>query len=283
MTMTLLQAEKKFNESFHGAIMKRSVGAAWLYFNRQPEEKNYDQGGKSILPLKTVFREYFRKEFPDLEEVEVWAVPKKSDVERKAEWGYQLKSLKDEDFFKKRCCGYQNRRSLHEGKPLFFSGVRDFDFQNNLVKTVKDFLDGQSSRGVFVYGRPGVGKTYVFKALHNEMINRRVNSCFIKTIHLLTALKSDFDQIAKNLMDFQKVEVLILDDFGAEKLTEFVQEKFYEILDFRYENRYPTFISSNQGLAQVDRENSRLASRLNDSSWMDTILVQTDVDIRSIN
>ena len=57
--------------------------------------------------------------------------------------------------------------------------------------------------------------------------------------------------------------MLVFDDLGAEKLTDWVEEQFYLLLDYRYRHRLPVFASSNyrkEALAQ--RLDRRVMDRL---------------------
>ena len=55
--------------------------------------------------------------------------------------------------------------------------------------------------------------------------------------------------------------VLILDDLGAQQTTPWAQEKLYQILNYRYEGRMPTVVTTNTEMSRLD---PRLASRLGD-------------------
>jgi DNA replication protein DnaC len=55
--------------------------------------------------------------------------------------------------------------------------------------------------------------------------------------------------------------MLILDDFGTQNATPWAVEKLYQLLNYRYNRRLPTVITTNQSLGEMD---PRLASRLSD-------------------
>lgn len=59
---------------------------------------------------------------------------------------------------------------------------------------------------------------------------------------------------------------LVLDDLGTEKLSDWVQEKLYAILDWRYGQELPTLVTSNLTLAELASHyrahGPRLASRI---------------------
>jgi DNA replication protein DnaC len=66
-----------------------------------------------------------------------------------------------------------------------------------------------------------------------------------------------------SLKCYQKNEVLIIDDLGAEKLTDYVIQAWYSIIDYRYSNMLPTVITSNLSVAELAvRFGDRIASRI---------------------
>jgi DNA replication protein DnaC len=68
---------------------------------------------------------------------------------------------------------------------------------------------------------------------------------------------------------YQTCDVLVFDDLGAEKLTDWVEEQFYLLVDYRYRQRLPVFASSKcrkEALAQ--RLDRRVLDRLRETCTM---------------
>ena len=59
----------------------------------------------------------------------------------------------------------------------------------------------------------------------------------------------------------REIPLLILDDLGAHNSTPWAQEKLFQIINHRYNNRLPTVVTTNQRLEELD---PRIASRLAD-------------------
>ena len=75
--------------------------------------------------------------------------------------------------------------------------------------------------------------------------------------------KDDYkrNETIENLLNTS--QYLIIDDFCAEKYSEFLEECFYRIINFYWENMIPIIITSNYSLKEIsDRIGDRIASRI---------------------
>jgi len=121
-------------------------------------------------------------------------------------------------------------------------------------------------KGIFLFGQAGTGKTHLVSKIAQE-VNKEIK--FVKVPKLLLSLKSNFDghgyrneQIINNL---SKVEILILDDLGAEKASEWVAETLYILIDERYSNMNTTILTSNYHPSDlVGRLGDRVVSRISE-------------------
>lgn len=127
----------------------------------------------------------------------------------------------------------------------------------------------ESRRGLYIHGEVGTGKTHmaygIYKHLKEDM---KLNAWFLNTIELMFDIKRDFDRSNYDKVRWdEKLQeyrgVLILDDIGAEKITDFVLETFYLIINSRYNEMLPTIFTSNMQIGELaDRIGDRTASRI---------------------
>ena len=76
-------------------------------------------------------------------------------------------------------------------------------------------------------------------------------------------LQSSFATSLETIKNLEKVEYLLLDDFGAEKATDFAQQSIHILLDQRERNKRVTYFTSNLNLDLVEEiYGSRIASRI---------------------
>jgi len=132
-----------------------------------------------------------------------------------------------------------------------------------------------ASRPAFVCGPPGTGKTHLAVGyLREEIISLgRVNPrLFVRAIDLLREIRETFRD-GSHLSETEilgkygrAIPFLVLDDLGSEKVTDFVLQTLYDILDRRYGECLETLITSNLTLDQLARHyeshGDRLASRI---------------------
>lgn len=115
-------------------------------------------------------------------------------------------------------------------------------------------------------GGVGTGKTHLAAAIANERLAHNEPVLFVVVPDLLDTLRSAFSPQSETTFDerFEQVRsapLLILDDLGAHSTTPWAQEKLYQIINYRYNTRLPTVITTNYRLDEIDE---RVRSRLID-------------------
>ena len=129
----------------------------------------------------------------------------------------------------------------------------------------REFAENPTGWLIFLGGY-GCGKTHLVAAIANYRITHGQLSLFVGVPDLLDHLRATFSPESPVSYDerFERVRtapLLILDDLGAQSTTPWAQEKLYQIINYRYNARLPTVITSNSRLEDIDL---RLRSRFND-------------------
>jgi len=152
------------------------------------------------------------------------------------------------------------------GLPLRFQRQQEFIVDKGNAKAFKltqRFVAGKIN-GLFLYGGVGTGKTMLAtKILHDY---KWESAKFIGVSKLLSELRDTFNTnrryttIIDNLI---KYELLILDDLGAEKITDWTVEVLYLIVNGRYENMKKLIVTSNCSPKLLSKRlNDRITSRI---------------------
>lgn len=118
-----------------------------------------------------------------------------------------------------------------------------------------------------LWGPSGTGKTHLVAAAANQLRERGVDVGFFTAPDLLDMLRSGFDRGDYDalLEALKSITVLCIDDLGAEKGTEWANEKFFQIINARYNKRMALLVAMND--APDDVLEGRLADRLCDVDW----------------
>lgn len=123
-------------------------------------------------------------------------------------------------------------------------------------------------------GPPGTGKTHLAAAIANSRLVAEHSVYFAVVPELLDHLRAAFGPQSEITYDdmfecIRNVELLVLDDLGAQNSTPWAADKLFQIINHRYNYRYPTVITTNQRLHEQMDE--RIRSRLSDSSFVRTV------------
>jgi DNA replication protein DnaC len=123
-------------------------------------------------------------------------------------------------------------------------------------------------RGLFLEGQPGVGKTHLAVAVLKQVIQTSgVRGLFYDTRDLLRVIRSTYDPSIRTteleiLRPVMKTDLLVLDDLGAEKTSEWVEETMNLIVNTRYNERRATIFTSNYPDIPDDTEPNSLIFRV---------------------
>jgi len=105
-------------------------------------------------------------------------------------------------------------------------------------------------KGLLLRGRHGVGKTHLAVAMLREIIaTRGGRGYFYETRELLKLVRDTFATAGESELDVLRpvleADILVLDDLGAEKTSEWVQETLGLVVNTRYSERRPTIFTTN--------------------------------------
>ncbi|WP_270420707.1 ATP-binding protein [Acidaminococcus massiliensis] len=123
------------------------------------------------------------------------------------------------------------------------------------LKAVKRYADKwpemkKKRQGLLFYGDVGTGKTYAAVCVANAVMEQGY-SCIITSVpRLVQALDGNRDKV-EFIDSVNRAELLILDDLGTERASEYMNEQVYGIIDGRYRTGKPLIVTTNLALADM--------------------------------
>jgi len=139
------------------------------------------------------------------------------------------------------------------------------DISNAFILNFDKFLS--EGKGLYIYSSAkGSGKTLLSCCLLNEIVARHdINAKFINSLDYLELTKKSYTSQAdkEEINAIEKSRMLIFDDLGVELSKEWTSTVLYRLINYRYNNKLITIITSNlpiEGLKVDDRIKDRLNS-----------------------
>ncbi|HTM32896.1 MAG TPA: ATP-binding protein [Vicinamibacterales bacterium] len=129
----------------------------------------------------------------------------------------------------------------------------DTDSQREAYRLARGFVDAFPvvDRGLVLYGRHGVGKTHLAVGILKAAIrDKGARGYFFETRELLRLVRDTYNRSVEEtemdvLAPVLKADLLVLDDLGAERTSDWVQETLGLVVNTRYNERRPTIFTSN--------------------------------------
>lgn len=142
--------------------------------------------------------------------------------------------------------------------------------KNPVMKVARDYVNKWSdfaskNAGLVLWGDVGTGKTFFAACIANALVEQNVS---VKMTNFSTILNDLFAESDKNkyLDRLNDHSLLIIDDLGIERGTEYAIEQVYNVIDTRYKSGKPLIITTNLTLdelkAPVDIPHKRIYDRV---------------------
>ena len=153
------------------------------------------------------------------------------------------------------------KASINATKELETSSLKTIDTTDKnryiLIKWVTNFIKeydyGKNMKGLYLHGNFGCGKTYILSACFNEMQKRGFTTKIVYLPDLLRTIKGDFEAMNDIMDELCRVDLLLIDDIGAEKVTDWGRDEILgTILQSRMNEHKTTFFTSNFTIRELE-------------------------------
>ena len=123
-----------------------------------------------------------------------------------------------------------------------------------LTTFIKKIENGEKSKGLFLTGNFGCGKTYLVAAAFNELAKKGKKVACLYYPEFLRSLKERFSDDYREIFNkVKKCDLLLIDDIGAETVTCWNRDEVLgTILQYRMQEDLPTFFTSNLSINELE-------------------------------
>ena len=230
----------KYNEVIHKKLKKcefcgrelTPIGLDYLYANFSPDNIEYER----CICKKA--QEYWKEK--DKQEYEIAKRKHFREVINKINKqnyiGMKFQNLNFENF------------NINSENELAIAIAKDYVNKN---------ITSANANGLIIMGESGVGKTHLAASIANKLIENDKIVLMGRLTTLLDMIKETFKDNTKSENElielYSNVDMIIIDDLGTERISNWALEKLYTIIENRNENRLPIIITTRfnkQGLIE---------------------------------
>lgn len=143
------------------------------------------------------------------------------------------------------------------------------DAQKKALARLRRYIESlPTDRGLFIAGPVGTGKTHLaVGVLRAARELRGIGGRFAMVPAVLAQIRAAIgrgdEEAACVLETYQQAPLLVLDDIGAERVTDWVREQLFLIIDARYQAMLPTLVTTNDSLETLEEHvGQRIVSRI---------------------
>ncbi len=145
--------------------------------------------------------------------------------------------------------------------------VRQLEQARRYVANWKQMLE--QNLGLLFWGKPGNGKTFAAGCIANALLE-------LEDIHAPTVKMTTFGTILNKLpgmsaqdkewylSGFQTCDLLILDDLGMERKSDYAREQVFNLIDSRYLSCKPLIVTTNLSLSDLKHPSDMHEQRIYD-------------------
>ena len=134
-------------------------------------------------------------------------------------------------------------------------------FQQNkdnaqLYKIVRNYVQNfdemyRNNQGLLLYGPVGTGKSYAAACIANELLNQKIPVIMTSFVKILQMIQDKQVEESELIARLNNAKLLIIDDLGTERNTDYGLEKVYNVIDSRYLAGKPLILTTNLMLTDM--------------------------------
>lgn len=153
------------------------------------------------------------------------------------------------------------------------SSYRDARFENSddceAMQIAKKYADNfkefkAQGKGLLLYGTVGTGKSRAAACIANQLLDEGQSVLMTNFSRLCNELQALFEGRQQYIDSLKRYALLIIDDLGVERSSEFMQEQVFNIIDTRYSSGLPMIITTNLTAEEIKKPSELMRYRIYD-------------------
>ena len=195
-----------------------------------PRQGRYTLQGRVFIPP---IRCKCQQELYDQEETKRKLLEKQAEIERMKASGLQDKALYDYTFDKD-------------------NGINpEMAYAHKYVDNWEDMK--ANSSGLLLWGNVGTGKSFFAGCIANALLEKGVPVLMTNFSRILNTLtRMHFEDRNQFIDSLNRYSLLIIDDLGIERNSEFALEQVFNVIDSRYRSKKPLIVTTNLTLTELN-------------------------------
>ena len=143
----------------------------------------------------------------------------------------------------------------------------------------------KDSTGLLLWGNVGTGKSFIAGCIANALLDKGVPVIMTNFARLLNKLTDMYAGDRNAYIDsFKRYPLMIIDDLGVERNSEFAREQVFSVIDSRYRSELPMIVTTNLTLEELQHPEDLSRSRIYDRVLERCLPIRVnDQNIRELN
>ena len=119
--------------------------------------------------------------------------------------------------------------------------------------------------GLCFYGGVGTGKSFTAACIANALVAKRIPVMMTNFSRIVNGMPDMWSGERNAYIEsFNRYKLLIIDDLGTERETDYVLEQVYQIIDQRYKNKQPLIVTTNLTWQEIKNAETTAMQRIYD-------------------
>lgn len=112
----------------------------------------------------------------------------------------------------------------------------------------------EKNQGLLFWGQVGTGKSFAAACIANYLLDHKIPVMMTSFVKLLEAVQYGRENESDIIRRLNRARLVIFDDLGAERSTDYAIERVYNIIDSRYRARLPMILTTNLTIDEMKSE-----------------------------